>query len=168
MPNWTKYLLLAQFAPLTIAKTCATLAIVGGIGFSLRHRSVSDSQHDDGTIVFYMDLFCLFFLLLSLWFIAQKCYWRRVEQVMGLCAVGFSTAAAILNVQMIVIAMQTEAYCDLLIAALIFRGSVVILCLFSLFWATFQTVNVVSKLLIRNWGKESGPDDKEIELFDLG
>jgi hypothetical protein len=44
----------------------------------------------------------------------------------------------------------------------------VIFCVFSFLWATFQTANTVSNLLIRNWGKESGPDDKEIELFDMG
>ncbi|KJH47067.1 hypothetical protein DICVIV_06876 [Dictyocaulus viviparus] len=114
-----------------------------------------------GIVVFIVPILNLIgcaLLLISLWFMVQKFYWKRVELAHNLGGVALS----LIGMSILLLTYNKESSLRNYIA---FNHLLVTIgWSFCLFWSRFFTSNNVSNLFISEWGR--GTDEIEIEALE--
>lgn len=154
-----KYLIIYPFLPLTIAKSfcliCSTLLLY--LFFEKREFNAERV----GLIIAICNLIAVLVVTNSLWFTAQKFYWKSLD--IGLSISAFllhlcSVCSIFIYVNLTKIRNDSIFWCILLL-----QGYLLAATGFSCIWSFFWTTNTVSTLLIAQWGAST--TNEEIEFF---
>ncbi|WKY10426.1 hypothetical protein Q1695_002634 [Nippostrongylus brasiliensis] len=152
-----KYLTYYPFSALTVAKTF--ILVVYGLSICVWQWSTHPRQIRIVSIVVpILNLIGCASALISLWFMVQKFYWKRVE-----LAFNFSgLALSLLGMSVLLLFYDKDSSMRDYIA--LNHLLITIAWTFCLFWSRFFTSNTVSNLFINEWGR--GTDDIEIEALE--
>ncbi|KAI1714921.1 hypothetical protein DdX_08194 [Ditylenchus destructor] len=150
VPN---YLLHYPFSPVLIAKLyCITSSILMlVIWFQIRDRRDLHSDYNFISIAI-ADLISLLFFTISLWFALQKFFWVKLETVLNMLSLFFTSIAilATLNID-----KRRSNLGNQVFYLLVPHFYMALIEMFALIWVWKFTRNTVSNLFINNWGAET-------------
>lgn len=152
-----KYLTYYPFSVLTVAKTFILVIYV----LSISVWQWKPHPRIVGVVVFLVPILNLLgcaLALISLWFMVQKFYWKRVELAFDLSGVALS----LIGMCILLLNYNKDSSVRYYIA--LNHLLVTIAWSFCLFWSRFFTSNTVSNLFISEWGR--GTEDIEIEALE--
>ncbi|CAJ0582262.1 unnamed protein product, partial [Mesorhabditis spiculigera] len=150
-----KYLIIYPFLPLTIAKCLNLFLLIESVAI----WQLSELHRYSSFIAFLIplsDLLAVGLLLISLWFTAQKFYWRRVELT-------FDVIGLLCNLVAIFAVFRNDFTHGILYNVLFNHLLSFITWIFIVWWAALKTWNTVSNLFISEWG--NGTEEHEIEAL---
>nr|CDJ98325.1 Protein F57B1.5 [Haemonchus contortus] len=152
-----KYLTYYPFSVLTVAKTFILVIYI--LSVSVWQGSTHPRQIGIVFIIVpVLNLLGCASALISLWFMVQKFYWKRVELSFNFSGVALS----LLGMSVLLLSYNKESSIRNYIA--LNHLLVTIAWSFCLFWSRFFTSNTVSNLFINEWGR--GTEDIEIEALE--
>ncbi|CAI5450563.1 unnamed protein product [Caenorhabditis angaria] len=147
-----KYLIVYPFNVLTICKIqLVILSILSFYAYEVERRRTGSGS----VLVATFDILAIGTSLISLWFIVEKFFWRKLET--GLDAFGIFTSIASIFANFV---LTFEPFCLVTFTHTLTLATWI----FAIFWTWRECFNNVSNLFIAEWG--NGTEDVEIEQLD--
>ncbi|CAI4220553.1 unnamed protein product [Auanema sp. JU1783] len=149
--NPCKYLIYYPFSPLTIAKTHNIILYI--ICLLIWH-DVLPKEGKFLVAIPILNILSIAVAFISLWFMVQKFYWKKLEVILDTSALFFSILSLLISL------FNIRLDLTIIVVQILTSFSWI----FCIIWSYFHTFNNVSNLFISEWGEAT--TDIEIEALE--